>query len=213
MALVVFDMGIDGTGCGVIKADIDFGAQRRLVGLVGYRLLAQHEAVGGGEGRDEVDGGGPRGTVVAAARGLAVDDDEVRAIGPGLAHPGGEGGREQGGIDPVHQDGEPAAAGDTMPVGQMAAQEVQVGLAPGGDVVVVVAVGHGAADYQQQDFGKRMGDTTNVAWIVDGGAVLKENAEAGLFRELALERRHAGGSESRTPPSNQPKRKLSFAVT
>lgn len=36
---------------------------------------------------------------VAVARRLAADGDEVRAVGPCLAHPSGEGGGEQGRID------------------------------------------------------------------------------------------------------------------
>ena len=38
---------------------------------------------------------------------------------------------------------------------------------PGSDVIVVVAIGDGAADHQQQDLGQRMGDPADIARIVD----------------------------------------------
>ena len=60
----------------------------------------------------------------------------------------------------------------------MAAQEVQVRLAPGGDVVVVVAVGHGAADDQEQDFSEWMGDAADIARIIDAGEMVEKDAQA-----------------------------------
>ena len=54
------------------------------------------------------------GAIMAAARGLAVDGDEIRPVRPCLAHPGGEGGRKQRRIDPVHQQRQPAAAGNAV---------------------------------------------------------------------------------------------------
>ena len=52
--------------------------------------------------------------------------------------------------------------------------------APGGDVVVVVAVGDGRADHQQQDLGQRVRDATDIARVGDGGEVIEQNAEARL---------------------------------
>ena len=99
--------------------------------------------------------------------------------GPGLAHPGGESGREQGGVDAVHQDGEPSPAGDAVLVGQVAAQEVEVGRASCGDVV---AVGDGGADHEQQELGQGVGDAAHVARVVDGGEVVQQHAKTGLLR-------------------------------
>ena len=121
-----------------------------LARLVGHRLLGEHQAGGGGEGGDEVQRARARAPVVAAARGLAVDRDETGLLRPALAHPGGEGGGEERGVDPVHQDGEPALAGHAVRVGQVPAEEIEMRRAPGGDVLVVVAVGDGAADDEQQ---------------------------------------------------------------
>ena len=99
-----------------------------------------------------------RAAVVAAARGLAVDGDEVRPFGPGLAHPGGEGGGEQRRVDTVHQDGQPAPAGDAVLHRADGGAGSPDGLAPRGNMVVVVAVGDGAADHQEQDLGQRVGN-------------------------------------------------------
>jgi hypothetical protein len=107
--------------------------------------------------------GGP---VVAAARGLAVDGDHVGTVRPGVAHPGGEAGLEQRRIDPVHQRGQPATAGDTVLERRVAAEEVQVGLAPGG------------ADHRQQDLRQRMEDAACIARVVDLREMLQPNGKA-----------------------------------
>ena len=44
----------------------------------------------------------------------AIDGDELGTVRPGLAHPCGEGCREQRRIDPVHQDVELSPAGNTI---------------------------------------------------------------------------------------------------
>ena len=172
------------------------------VGFVGHRLLTQHQAGGGGEGRDQVDRRRARGAVMRAAGGLAVDGDEVGAVGPGGAHPGGEGGGEQGGVDAVHQDGQPASARDAEPVGQMPTQEGQMRLAPGGDVIVVVAVGDGAANHQQQDLGQRMGDAADIARVGDGGEVIQQDSEAGLAQQI-VGGAHGGGLQIGKAASNR----------
>ena len=73
-------------------------------------------------------------------------------------------------------------------------------LAPGGDVVVVVAVRHGAADHQQQHLRERVGDPPHVARVLDGGEMLQQHAEAGLLRGWAGGGQgHGGGSEADHP--------------
>ena len=118
--------------------------------------------------------------VVAAARGLAVDGDEPGLLRPALAHPGGEGGGEERGVDPVHQDGEPALAGHAVRVGQMPAEEIEVRRPPGGDVLVIVAVGDRAADHQQQHLRQRVQDAPHVARVLDLGEVIEQRREARL---------------------------------
>jgi len=48
----------------------------------------------------------------------------------------------------------------------MTPKEVQMGLSPGGDVVVVVTVGDRAADHQQQDLRQRMADPAHIARVI-----------------------------------------------
>ena len=121
-----------------------------------------------------------RGAIVTASRCFAINGDEIRTLGPGLTHPGGEGGLEQSGINTVHQDCEPASARHTVNVRQVAAQEILMGFAPGRDIVVVVAVRDGSTHDQEQNFSQGMQDPTHIARIVDRGQMLEQNREAGL---------------------------------
>ena len=102
------------------------------------------------------------------------------AFGPALADPAGEGGGEEARVDPVHQDGEPALAGDAVLAGQVLAEEAEVRRAPAGDVLAVVAVGEGTTDDEEQDFRQRMQDPPHVARIPDLGDVIEQRSEAGL---------------------------------
>jgi putative transposase len=97
-----------------------------------------------------------------------------------LTHPVGEGGGEQRRVDPVHQDGQPALARDAILVRQVAAEEAEMRRAPGGDVLVVVAVGDGAADHQQQDLGQRMQNPPHVTRVLHLGEVVEQRVEARL---------------------------------
>ncbi|MBV8852832.1 MAG: hypothetical protein JOY91_05500 [Sinobacteraceae bacterium] len=143
--------------------------------------LAEHQAAGGGEGRNQVERRRTRGPVMAAARGFAVNGEPVGTIRPALAHPGGADGLEQRRMDPVHQDGQPAPAGHTR---RGAAQKVQVCLAPGGDMVIVVAVGEAAADPQQQDLWERIEDAADIARILDLRQVLEQDGKTGPLRRV-----------------------------
>ena len=62
-------------------------------------------------------------------------------------------------------------------VGQEAAQEVEMRLAPGGDPFVVVVVGDGAAYHQQQDLGQRMRHAPGLARVLDRAEVLEQRAQ------------------------------------
>ena len=184
------DFGIGGDG-----VDGDERALQALVGtepfeqrrdggefvrLVGHGLLGEYEPRGGGEGGDQVQRRRPGAAVVAAARGLAVDGDETGFLRPALPHPCGESGGEQRGIDAVHQDRQPAFAGNAVGVGQVPAQEIEVCGAPGGDVLVIVAVGDGAADDEQQHLGQRMQDPPHVARVLDRSEMIQQRREARL---------------------------------
>jgi hypothetical protein len=142
--------------------------------------LGQHKPGGGGEGRDEVERAGALAAIVAAAGSLAVDRHQIDLFRPDLPDPVREGGGEERRVDPVHQDGKPALTRDAMRVGLVLAEEVEMRRAPGRDVLVVVAVGDGAADDQQQDLGQRVQDPPHVARVFHLREVIEQRGEARL---------------------------------
>jgi hypothetical protein len=127
-----------------------------------------------------VERSGADAAIVASARGLAVDRHERGLLRPALPHPGGESGGEERGVDPVHQDGEPALAGDAVLVGEMPAEKVEVRGAPGGDVLVIVAVGDGAADDEEEDLRQRVQNPPHVARVLHDGEMVEQRREARL---------------------------------
>jgi hypothetical protein len=132
---------------------------------------------------------------VAAARGFAINGDQIEPVGPGLANPGGEGRRKQRRIDAVHEQGQPASAGRAMRVGQVVAQEAEVRFAPGRDRLVMVAVGHRAADHEKQHLPQRMRDAPGLARIVDDREMIEKRLETRLLPKHSIGKAH-GGSES-----------------
>jgi len=102
-------------------------------------------------------------TVVATPGGLAIDGNEFWTLRRGIAHPAGEHRLEPHRNDPVHQDHEPTSAEYTVRAQRRALKEVEMRLTPGGDIVVAVAVGDGAAHDQQQNLGKRVHDPMHIA--------------------------------------------------
>src|SRR3954447_23495702 len=92
-----------------------------------------------------------RAPVMAAPRGLAVDGDQLGRVRPSLAHPTHEAGREHLRIHAVHQRAQPIRTGDALKIGQEAAQEGEMGLAPIHDVVGIIAGRDRAAYHQEQD--------------------------------------------------------------
>ena len=115
------------------------------------------------------------------------------------------------GLIAVHQDGEPALAGHAMHVGQVLAQEVEMRRAPGGDILVVVAVGNRAADHQQQHLGERMQDPPHVAWVLHLRKVLEQRREARLPGQGLGQRDH-GRLRIRAAASIQQNSRLSPVI-
>jgi hypothetical protein len=135
-------------GAQTLQQDRDGG---EFVGFVRDRLLAEHKAPVGGEGGHQMQRRRPDAAVMTAPRRLAVDGDEVGPVGPHLPHPCREAGGEQPGVDPVHQQGQPAAPGNAIVIRQNSAQKRQMRLAPGGDMIVIIAVGDRPAHHKKQN--------------------------------------------------------------
>ena len=72
--------------------------RRQFVRLVGHGFLRQNEFARRGEGRHKMQRRLSRAAVVAAARGLAIDRNQVEPIRPAGAHPVRETGRKQRGL-------------------------------------------------------------------------------------------------------------------
>ena len=145
-------------------------------GLAFDGLLAEREAARRREGRDQMQWTFILGLAVAAARGLAVDSDKARPVRPGFAHPRTEGGGKQRRIDPVHQLRKPTFAGNAVMKRPIAAQKLKMRRTPGGDGLVVVAIGHCGADHQQQDLRQRMRHSPSLARIVDHCKMIEKRA-------------------------------------
>jgi len=83
--------------------------------------------------------------------------------------------------------------------GQEAAQEVQPLPAPGGDRLVIVAVGDRAADDQQQNLRKRMRDPPRLARVFDRRKMIQKGAKTRLLTKLSDGKAHGGAPESIHP--------------
>src|SRR4051812_46565897 len=94
--------------------------------------------------------------VVRAPGGLAINGDEVVAARPKGGNPALEAAGEQERVDAVDEGAQPALAGDAVVEGREAAQNGEVVLAPGDDVIEVVARSKGRAGDQQQHLVKRV---------------------------------------------------------
>ena len=89
-----------------------------------------------------------------------------------------------------------------MIIGQIAAQKRKVLLAPGGDAVIVVAIGHRAADDQQQHLAKRMRHAPGIARIGDKGEVVEKRRKTRFLFKDGEGKAHAGGSRINPPKQN-----------
>src|SRR3546814_14622342 len=69
-----------------------------------------------------------------------------------------------------------------------APQEREMRLAPGGDVIVVVAVGDRAADRQQQHLRQRTRHTPRIARVLDLRKMLQKRSQPRLRRERRRDR-------------------------
>ena len=160
------------------------------------RLLTEDQLLAGGKGGEEMQRRPACGAVVAAARGLAVDGDEGGSVRAQPACPGHEAVGEQVRVDAVQEDVEPTGAGNAVVIGQEATQEGEMALAPGGDVVEVVAGSDAGADDEQQNLGQRMRHPPRLAWVLDDRKMVEKAAQARLVAEAV----HVRAPESSHSP-------------
>ncbi len=67
---------------------------------------------------------------------------------------------------------------------------------PGGDALVVVAIGNRSADHQQQHFRQRMRYPPGLSRVLDLPEVIQQRPKAGLLTRLRYLQFHRGSSES-----------------
>jgi hypothetical protein len=94
--------------------------------------------------------------IVGAARGLAIDGNEIVAIGPGLLDPGFETASEQDQANSIDQCLKPTHAGDAEMKLREPTQKIETMFAPCNDVFELVARGDGG---RLEAGGPRLGDT------------------------------------------------------
>jgi len=80
-------------------------------------------------------------SIVAAARGLAVDGNEVWFVRPAFGNPRRKAGRKKIRIDPVHDRTQPIGAWNAMVEFGKAPQKREMGFAPIDNIVVINAAG------------------------------------------------------------------------
>ena len=121
--------------------------------------------------------GPPLGPVVTTPHGLAVDGDRVERFGPAGEDPVDEARGEQGRIDPVHHEIEPAPGGNPPVEIQEPPQELDMGPSPLGDGVETVAIGDRGADADQQDLVELVRHAFRAALVLDPGKMVQQKPQ------------------------------------
>jgi hypothetical protein len=123
------------------------------MGFLGHAELRQREMGVGGVGAQRVQRLQPLAPVVRAARGFAVDGDEVVPTRPHRLDPVVETPCKGERIDAIDQRTQPPFARDPMMERREHAQKIEMMLTPVDDVVEIVARGDGGAGQQKQNLG------------------------------------------------------------
>src|SRR6266853_4809154 len=121
------------------------------VGFLGNIGLRQRQTGGGGVGAQRMQRLETLAVVVGPARRLAIDGNEIVPMRPECRNPIPETAPKQDRINPVEEAAQPALTGNAIMEVRELPQEIQVMLAPGDDVVEIVATRNRRAGYQQQD--------------------------------------------------------------
>lgn len=85
-------------------------------------------------------------------------------------------------------------------------QERQMGVPPGRDVIVVVAIGDRPANHQQQDLRQGVRHSPRLARILDGGEMVEQGTKARFLAKGRSGQGH-GASPNQGHPENHGRRK------
>ena len=148
-----------------------------LVGLLRNADLRQRQTGGCGVGAQRMQGLETFTAIMGATCRFAVDGDEIMPIWPQRCHPTCKAAPEQGRTDPIDEATQPALARNTMmEVGEMP-QKVEVFLAPGDNIVEVIAPCDRGARHQQQDLTQGIGDTPGLAVVLEFGKMAQKQGQ------------------------------------
>ncbi len=143
--------------------------------------------------------------VVGAARGLAVDGDELVPTRPQRRDPALETTPEGQGIDPIDQCAQPALAGNAVMERREPSQKIEMMFAPGDDVVEIVAGGDRGAGQQKKHLGQGIHTRQGSRVVRELGKMLQKQCQSRprhiLVREKIGRIAHPGApceSERRT---------------
>lgn len=103
---------------------------------------------------------------MAAARGLAVDGDQLRLVGAQSVNPSHEAVLEQRGVERVEHAVERVVRGNAVGERQKTAQEIQPLLAPGPDLHKIVRTRQGGGQHQKQNLRQGIEHLGNLARVL-----------------------------------------------
>jgi hypothetical protein len=150
------------------------GDDRAFVLLLIDRLLGKHQTRAGGEGRDHVQRAAATLPVVAAARGLAVDGDQLGRVGPEALRPIAKAGLKPVRIEAVHHRPQPIGARRPEVELGKAPQEGQMIASPQRDLVIILTIGDRRRDHQEQYLAQQVAYLGRLARIIDRGKMLQK---------------------------------------
>jgi len=116
---------------------------------------------------------------MSAARGFAVDCDNVGVAVTQTADPGDEALGEQLRIQRIDQVVERIVAGDAVLVRQEAAEEIHVGCAPVRDLDEVLSSDDGGAQDQQQDLRQWVDHLCTLSWVLQSREMVEQGRGVG----------------------------------
>ena len=159
-----------------------------LVSLFRDAELGQRQPGVGRVGAERMEGLQALGFVVRAARGLAVDGDQVVPAGPERLDPVLETAPEQDRIDPVDQSAQPPLTGNAEMKRREPAQKLEVVPAPRGDIVEIVARRDGGAGQKQKHLGQRIHHPPGLALVIEAGKMLQKQGQPRPRQRLVSQR-------------------------